>query len=296
MLSSRQLDAFQVLSGTLHFARAAEQLCITQSALSQRIKKLEETLGQRLFDRCTATVSLTDAGFRLAQYCRARSEMETELVNDLGAQGRGRSLGGVISVWGFSSIMRSVIYPALAPLIRSSAAVRFDLQTRHMFELEDALIRGDTEFIVTAEPIERTGYRTVLLGEEHNVLINGRQTGARMDLHLDHNVNDHFTETFFTQQDLDCSKGLRRSFCSDIYGITDLVAAGCGVGVVPAHMIDDDPRVEIDTSAGVFQTPVFLHYPRRSYYSLLHEKVVEQLRISVPIALRRRKVSAVDRP
>lgn len=208
--------------------------------------------------------------------------MEAELINDIGACGRGRLLGGVVSIWGFSSIMRSVIYPALSSLIRSSAAIRFDAQTRHMFELEDALIRGDTEFIVTSEPIERTGYCTGHLGHEQNVLIKGRQADARLDTHLDHNINDRFTEQFYTQQKLDCSKSLRRSFCSDIYGIIDLVAAGCGVGVIPLHMIADDLRINIDASAGILPTPVYLHYQRRSYYSLLHEKAVNQIKTAVP--------------
>ncbi|MBL7481245.1 LysR family transcriptional regulator [Legionella bononiensis] len=43
-LSSQQLEAFAVTARTLNFSKAAQQLHITQSALSQRIQKLEERL------------------------------------------------------------------------------------------------------------------------------------------------------------------------------------------------------------------------------------------------------------
>ena len=44
------------------FQRAADDLCITQSALSQRIKKLEEGLGSKLLDRTTRSTELTAVG------------------------------------------------------------------------------------------------------------------------------------------------------------------------------------------------------------------------------------------
>lgn len=60
-----ELKAFATVAERLNFARAAEQLAVSPSALSQTIKGLEDRLGVRLLHRTTPTMALTDAGSRL---------------------------------------------------------------------------------------------------------------------------------------------------------------------------------------------------------------------------------------
>jgi LysR family transcriptional regulator, benzoate and cis,cis-muconate-responsive activator of ben and cat genes len=60
--SSRDIEAFNIVAVELSFRRAAERLAIDQSALSRRIRQLEETLGYPLLRRTTREVSLTAAG------------------------------------------------------------------------------------------------------------------------------------------------------------------------------------------------------------------------------------------
>ncbi|OON62067.1 LysR family transcriptional regulator [Massilia sp. KIM] len=61
----RQMRAFVAVAKTGHFTLAAEQLHITQSALSGLIKELEQTLGARVLDRSTRRIGLTDIGREL---------------------------------------------------------------------------------------------------------------------------------------------------------------------------------------------------------------------------------------
>ncbi len=282
LLSSRQLDAFQVLVRVRHFARAAEALHISQSALSQRIKKLEDTLEEKLFHRGSGELELTDAAFRLVQYCRVRADLESDLRSHIGAGSGQSKVGGVIRLAGFSSCMRSLVYPALANLIRSCTSVRFDLQTRHMFELEESLLKDEADFVVTSEPTSRAGFESLRLGCEQNVLVRGRQANLRNDLYLDHNVHDDFTEQFFSIQGISTGGSLRRSFCADIYGIIDAVAAGLGKGVVPLHMVEHDPRIVVIREAGILETDVNLQFQTREHYSKLHTEVVHALQEGVP--------------
>ena len=61
-MNTQQLESFIQVAENLNFARAAETLNITQSAVSRQIHSLEEELGTKLFVRSTRTVSLTPAG------------------------------------------------------------------------------------------------------------------------------------------------------------------------------------------------------------------------------------------
>lgn len=60
--SSRDIEAFNVVATELSFRRAAERLAMDQSALSRRIRQLEDRLGYQLIRRTTREVSLTTAG------------------------------------------------------------------------------------------------------------------------------------------------------------------------------------------------------------------------------------------
>ena len=65
-----QLKYVQVLAEELNFSRAAEKLCITQSALSQQVKKLEHELGICLFERDTKGASLSPSGKEFLEYAK----------------------------------------------------------------------------------------------------------------------------------------------------------------------------------------------------------------------------------
>ena len=62
-MNTFQLTCFLKVSQTLNFARAAEELNITQPAVTHQIHSLESELGTRLFRRNTRMVELTTDGF-----------------------------------------------------------------------------------------------------------------------------------------------------------------------------------------------------------------------------------------
>ena len=61
-MDAQQLSAFLVVAEQGSFSRAANELAITQPAISKRISSLEADLGCKLFDRLGRKVSLTEAG------------------------------------------------------------------------------------------------------------------------------------------------------------------------------------------------------------------------------------------
>jgi len=79
-----QLEVFLTVAREGRFSRAAEKLFRTQSAVSQTIRKLEEELGEPLFDRSSREGVLTDAGRTLQEYAEKllnlRSDAQEALV------------------------------------------------------------------------------------------------------------------------------------------------------------------------------------------------------------------------
>lgn len=96
------LKTFLEVNRTRHFGQAADNLFLTQSAVSARIRLLEQTLGVSLFSRTRNNIELTPAGKKLVNYAdtiintwnRARQEIaleESALIP--------LSIGGVPSLW-----------------------------------------------------------------------------------------------------------------------------------------------------------------------------------------------------
>ncbi|HET9209152.1 MAG TPA: hydrogen peroxide-inducible genes activator [Thermoanaerobaculia bacterium] len=78
-LSIRDLRAVIALAERLHFGRAAEDLSIAQPSLSAAVKKVEEVLGERLFERTSRQVSLTPAGQGAVRRIRSALEEIAEI-------------------------------------------------------------------------------------------------------------------------------------------------------------------------------------------------------------------------
>jgi len=76
-----QLRSFIAVARTGHLTRAAEQLHLTQSAVSKQLKALEDELGVPLFDRSTSGMTLTSVGKRLMPLAKRAVDTVTELAS-----------------------------------------------------------------------------------------------------------------------------------------------------------------------------------------------------------------------
>lgn len=118
------LLAFVTVAREGTFTRAAATLGVTQSALSQAIRGLEERLQIRLLTRTTRSVALTAAGERLVKSIGYRfEEIETELnsLTDL----RDKPAGTVRITCG-ETVLRNILLPKLTSLLRDYPDIKLE--------------------------------------------------------------------------------------------------------------------------------------------------------------------------
>jgi DNA-binding transcriptional LysR family regulator len=92
-MDTRQLAAFCAVVERRSFSQAAEQLGVTQPAVSLQIRSLEKRLGLQLLDRSGRRVEPTEAGNRLYRSAQRLLAMEEQLLSELGDDAEGALVG-----------------------------------------------------------------------------------------------------------------------------------------------------------------------------------------------------------
>jgi DNA-binding transcriptional LysR family regulator len=284
-LPSHELAAFRAVAQTLSFSLAAGRLFITQPALSQRIQNLERTLGLTLFVRDRKGVRLTDAGIRLLRYCQVKDHLESELLAELKGSADGQ-LGGHLRLAAYSSVLHSVLVPALSEFLRQNSSIQFEFSMHEMRDLPGVLERGEADFAVLDHSIERASLETVVLGHEEYVLIQPKDHPVK-EVYLDHDPEDRLTEIYLGAQG---QKGeLKRCYMDDVNGILMGVALGLGQGVVPRHLVTRHLPVRIMSRQTPVEIPIVLHYFRQPHYTRLQEAVIQTLKRGCRVHLQKSK-------
>jgi DNA-binding transcriptional LysR family regulator len=274
-LSSLQLDAFLAAAKSLNFSRAAESLFITQSALSQRIKNLELTMGATLFIRDPSQIKITEIGEKLLGYCQTKDAMEDELLLDLTSV-EGGELAGIIRIGAFSSVLRSVVIPSMSSLLRKNQKIQCDFIHKETPGLPAMLDRSECDFIILDYPIESPGIEKHLLGYEEYIVIESLEHSCPHDIFLDNSHDDTATEQFFNAQ-TGTIPTYKRRFMGETYGIIAGVEAGLGRSVMPIHLLTGRPHLKKVEGFEIYRREITLHYKKQSYYSELHKQIVLKL-------------------
>lgn len=274
-LPSHALDAFFEVCRTRNFTKAAESLHITQSALSQRIQNLEETLETTLLVRDRNGIRVSEAGERLLRYCQMRERLEEEAIGELKTETK-TELAGTIRIGGYSSVLRSVLVPALSELLIKNPKIQCQFESYEMSELEGVLVRGDADLIVVDFESKRHGVKAEILGKEEYVMIESKRITSRNHIYLDHDPTDQATFEFFRAQGKKVPE-FQRAYFGDVYGILDGVHHGLGRAVMSKHLLSDQ-EVKVVRGFKSRVVDVRLTYIEQPFYSKLHSAIIEELK------------------
>lgn len=132
------LAAFAIVAEERNFTRAATKLGLSQSALSQIVKRLEERLGVALIARTTRSVAPTPAGERLWQ---TLAPMLRDLDQSLTELGEFRDrLSGTIRITSVEHAARTILLPAVATLLADYPDITVEIVAA--YELSDVIAEG----------------------------------------------------------------------------------------------------------------------------------------------------------
>jgi DNA-binding transcriptional LysR family regulator len=171
-MDTELLRTFLQVAGTGRFRLAAEQLCLTQSAVSARIKLLESEMGVRLFERNKHGVALTDAGNRLVSHAETilsdwrRCCQEVILPSDAGAM---LAVGSVDSIW----TMYLGKWLALTRQVTPELAIKAEISSSDV--LIRQLLDGSLDLIVVFETPQLPQVISVALATIPMVMVSDRR-------------------------------------------------------------------------------------------------------------------------
>lgn len=168
-IALRQLRIFLAVAKHGSFSRAAEEIGVSQSAMSLAVQQLETELGVKLLDRTTRQVRLTMVGQTLvANSSRLIGELDVTLkeLRDIGEQRRGRVIMACVPSVARGLMPRCIDYCAM-----KWPEVSFAIEDIAAREVVAKVLRGDIEFGLSSGEIDTSEFEIQRLLEDPFVLV-----------------------------------------------------------------------------------------------------------------------------
>lgn len=155
-IDSALLKTFAVVAETEHITRAAERLNCVQSAVSMQVKRLEDALQVRLFERRGRGIKLTEEGRILLRFAHRMNRMTDEVLVEMGRQ----TPPGRVRI-GATDITMSYMPRVLERLHAHYPMVDVELHCQRSWEALDALDAGDIDLAFVTQYGKRRGARRI---------------------------------------------------------------------------------------------------------------------------------------
>jgi DNA-binding transcriptional LysR family regulator len=176
-MSDFRLRVFQAVARHLSFTKAAQELFVTQPAVTKHIHELERTHGLRLLERRGSRVALTEAGRLLLAHAETVAASAQLLSDQLQALHHPDEAAGRLRL-GASTTLSQYVLPGLLPAFQAAhPKVQLTLLNANSEHIAQALLRGDLDLgMVEGRSRSRDLHHELLLPDE---LVAVRRATAR---------------------------------------------------------------------------------------------------------------------
>ena len=245
-LTLRQLSIFEAAARHLSFTRAAEELHLTQPAVSMQVRQLEESAGLPLFEQVGKRIFLTEAGQEMERYARsvlATLEEASQVFDEMRGLERGTLHIAVASTANY------FVPQLLAEFCRRYPGVQVSLDVTNREGLLHALSDNDTDLVVMGKPPETMDLVATIFMENPLVAIAppAHPLAGQKKIPLQRLQEETFlvrekgsgtrsaTERFFVEHGLSLSSTMEMSSSESI---KQGVEAGLGLGLLSLHTLE----------------------------------------------------------
>jgi LysR family transcriptional regulator, hydrogen peroxide-inducible genes activator len=248
-MEMHQLRYVVAVARTRNFSRAAEQCHVSQPSLSQQIQKLEDELGERLFDRMKREVKLTSHGETFLP--RAVKILEEADAAKREASDAKSLLHGTVTVGVLPTIAPYLLPDAMATFTKKFPGVQIVVQEDTTARLLKLALACEIDFALASRPIrdERLEVRELFLEELLLALPPRHPLTRKRTVSAD----DLAHERLIVMQEGHCLGDQVLGFCDrhDLHNhisfrsaqletIQSLVRAGLGISLIPAMAVQRD--------------------------------------------------------
>jgi LysR family transcriptional regulator, transcriptional activator of the cysJI operon len=168
-LENFRLKVFRAVAEHLNFRKAAEQLFLTQPAITLQIKALENDLGMRLFDRTGGKITLTRQGSVLLGYANKLAILAGEAERQIGrSEG---SVSGELALGASTTIAQYVLPKLIGAFQNEYPKIQFSLRSGNTSQIVRFLLEGKVALGLIEGPARERGVRTEPFMEDELVLI-----------------------------------------------------------------------------------------------------------------------------
>ncbi len=291
MIETSQLQTLVAVSKVKSFSKAAEDLGVTQSAISQSVKNLETKVGVKLFKRSGKRVVLTGEGEKLYNIASSFLSHLDDTLNEI--QHDKNNMSGRVRIGTLIGVGKSWLAPELLSFATEhedlSVAVSMGFQEDLIVEFENYGL----DFLVLPEGALPNVGEKKLLGEESVTLVfpKGNPYKIHKDISLEElaalptvlfDKEDHLYNSWCRRKFGRSPKKVNAKFLVNSHGnMLHAVQEGLGIAVVPNHVLNrsfykdkiDTLGKEFDVENGKF----YIVYHKGSTELIRVEKTLEKL-------------------
>jgi LysR family hydrogen peroxide-inducible transcriptional activator len=244
-MNLRDLQYLIAVAETGHFGKAAKRCFVSQPTLSSQIKKLEDHLGVKVFERTNRSVNITPVGEKIIEHAR-KSVEQAEAINQI-ARAHRDPLAGILRVGAIPTLSPYLTPLILAPLIKDYPQLELVLTEETTSNLEERLRNHDIDVALLATPMKEEGIAEQQLFDEPFWLIHPknhplytkeeitRADLADLDILLLSEMHCLSKQVMKVCRLKERRKGIMESLGAfTLETLVQLVAAGYGCTLVPA--------------------------------------------------------------
>ena len=267
-ITFRQLAVLAAVARNLSFTRAAEELHLTQPAVSMQIKQIEESIGLPLFEQVGKKIFLTQAGQELYGYARSIQQQLAEaesIIEDLKGVKRGKL---TIAVASTANYFAPKILAAFRDLYKN---VTFSLDVTNRKGLLTHLDNNDTDVVIMGKPprsmdLEAERFMDnplVVIAPINHSLVNEKKISIHTLLQETFILREEGSgtrvaiERFFTDHGAKLTTSINMSSNE---AIKQAVQAGLGLGIVSVHTLDMELALNRLAILNVESFPILRHW------------------------------------